>query len=453
MTTAANHGNDTVDLFALGIAHWAAQVRQGELTFRSSMEICLSNIDKEKSLNAFECVDALSALAAASKMDARLSTGEDRGPFMGLPIGVKDIMAVDGFPTTCGSNADLDDLALKEGTVVSTLKEAGAIVVGKTKTVEFALGATGVNESRGTPWNPVDRVNHRMPGGSSSGSAVATSAGLLGLALGSDTGGSIRNPACMTGIVGYKSSVGIWPLDGIFELSPTLDSVGPLCRTVNDASLMHRLFSGETVAQLPGVAGLRLGIVKDLFHDNLDPEIAADFERVCALLEEHGAVRVPVSFPELHERNALFSSIVPAELIRYLSEERFLRVRDGVDTVTESRASVGLKTSAHTYLNAQKRRRELVDKARSTFDDVDVWISPTSPVYPQIVTDFSDPDVHDKGLLASQNTQSANLLEMCALSIPMHQSGLPSGFQIMMPLREDKKLLSIAEAIETLLNA
>ena len=208
----------TDDLFADGIEPWAMRVREGSLSFVQTVQSCLQRVIDNQSLDAFECLDAERALGTAAALDALLAQGIDLGPMMGLPMGVKDIMAVEGLPTTNGSNADTADLTGREGTLVRRLRMAGLVTLGKTRTVEFALGATGVNESRGTPWNPVDRTVHRIPGGSSSGSAVATASGMVGMALGSDTGGSIRIPACFTGIVGYKSSVGIWPLDGIFSL-------------------------------------------------------------------------------------------------------------------------------------------------------------------------------------------------------------------------------------------
>lgn len=441
------------DLFADGIAPWAKKIRSGELSFRQTVEVCLAGIDENDELNAFEFINGKLSLITASYMDDCLANGVDLGPFMGLPVGIKDIMVVEGQPTGFGTNADLSDLALREGSVVKMLKASGAIVLGKTKTVEFALGATGVNESRGTPWNPVDRQKHRMPGGSSSGSAVATSAGLVGFALGTDTGGSIRNPACMTGIVGHKTTTGLWPLDGIFSLSTTLDSVGPLCRIVQDAALLHQMFSGEKVAERPTVDGLRVGIVEDLFFENLDAEVSADIERVIGLLEAHGANRVEVKFPEVHERTELFSAIVPSELINSITPERFEAIRDGVDTVTESRASVGLTTSAHAYLSALDRRAYLIKKAKKTFDDVDVWLSPTSPVLPMPVNEFHDERIHQRALLASQNTQPGNLLDFCGISIPMHVSGLPTGLQLMMPAGQDASLLAVAASIESLLKS
>ena len=442
---------DKGDLFADGISPWAGQIRSGELSFTQTVEHCLQRVHDNLTLDAFECLDAERARATAVALDALLSSGTDLGPLMGLPMGVKDIMAVDGLPTTNGSNADTAELTGPEGGLIKRLRRAGMIPLGKTRTVEFALGATGVNSSRGTPWNPVDRDVHRMPGGSSSGSAVATASGMVGLGLGSDTGGSIRIPASFTGIVGYKSSVGIWPLDGIFPLSPTLDSAGPLCRTVKDAALLHTLLTGESVSARPDVSGLRIGIVDELFQDDLDPQVAEDFERACQLLEQHGARRVHLSFPEVHERVPLFTSIVPAELINTLTPERWLAIRHGVDAVTASRAEVGLTTQAHDYVGAQQRRRQLVAKARSTFEQVDLWLSPTVPFVPMPLSELSSPAGHERAMLASRNTQPGNLLDMCGLSLPMHRDTLPTGLQLTMPLNHDARLLAVGMAVEQLL--
>jgi aspartyl-tRNA(Asn)/glutamyl-tRNA(Gln) amidotransferase subunit A len=445
---------NTDDLFSRGIRPWAESVRRGSMTFTRSVAHCLQRVQDNQSLDAFECVDSSRALATAAALDALLEQGTDLGPLMGLPMGVKDIMVVDGLPTTNGSNADTAALtSTQEGSVVRRLRQAGAVPLGKTRTVEFALGATGVNESRGTPWNPVDRQVHRIPGGSSSGSAVAAASGMVGVALGSDTGGSIRIPACFTGIVGLKTSVGIWPTDGVFPLSPTLDSIGPLCRTVDDAALLHTVMTGEPVADRPDVNGLRLGIVEELFFDALDPQVAEDFERACQLLERHGATRVRIPFPEVHERTSLFTSIVPAELISYMGPEFFNANRQGMDSVTAARAAVGLETSAHAYVGAQRRRRMLAEKARATFNEVDVWLSPTCPFVPMPLADLSTAGGHERSLLASRNTQPGNLMEMCGVSLPMHASGLPTGLQMTMPLNHDARLLAVSRAVERVLSS
>lgn len=441
------------DLFANGIDDWAQKVRNGEVSFTHTVNHCLQRIKQYEKLNAFECLDTERALATATALDNLLKSGIDLGPLMGLPIGVKDIMAVEGLPTSNGSNADTSALTGSEGFVVNRLKRSGAIVLGKTRTVEFALGATGVNESRGTPWNPVDLDTHRIPGGSSSGSAVATSAALTGMGLGTDTGGSVRIPACLTGIVGHKTSVGLWPDDGVFSLSRTLDSIGPLCRCVNDAALLHTLITGQQVPKRENIKGLRLGIVEDMFFDDLDTQVADDFDNACQILESAGAHLVRLRFPEMYERTTLFTTIVPAELISFLTPERFNSIQKGVDTVTALRAAVGLNVSAHAYVSALRRRKELITKANNTFEQVDAWLSPTCPFVPMPLTDLESSKGHERALLASRNTQPGNLLDMCGLSLPMHTEGLPTGLQITMPLNQDANLLAAGAVIEACLSS
>ena len=186
------------DPFADGLAKFALDVRSSNLSFEAATQATLSRIEKlDPSLNAFECIDNERAQATAAALDQMLNNGTDLGPLMGVTVAVKDIIAVDGMPGTNGSNYSAEHLQYAEGSLIKKLRAAGAIIIGKTKTVEFALGPTGINKSRGTPWNPWDASEHRIPGGSSSGSAVAVAAGLCGFALGSDTGGSIRIPCLL----------------------------------------------------------------------------------------------------------------------------------------------------------------------------------------------------------------------------------------------------------------
>ena len=448
----ANTPNDQDDLFTNGIVNWGNRVRTGELSFSDTINHCLKLTESNKQLDAFEVVDRDRAKATAAAMDQLLSSGTDLGPLMGLPIGVKDIMAAEGLPTTNGSKADTAHLTGSEGSVVRTLKAAGGIVLGKTKTVEYAFGATGVNEARGTPWNPVDRAVHRMPGGSSSGSAVAVAAGMVGLGLGTDTGGSVRIPACMTGIVGHKTTVGRWPTDGIFPLSPTLDSVGPLVRTLDDAALMHTLMTGESVVAKQSVAGLRFGVPSTLFLDDLDQSVADDFERCCAQLVAAGAIQYDMDFPEAVERAYLLPDIVGAEIISTLTPELFVEIRDEMDTVSADRSSHGLQVSAVEYLAAQKRRRHLMQKANTTFNELDCWLSPTCPFEPIAIADIESGKLHERALLASRNTQPGNLFGFCATSLPMQRKGLPTGLQIMMPGNADKLLLETSMAVQTVID-
>lgn len=446
----------TDSLFTAGIRPWAKRVRQGEITFTDTVKTCLSQIEADESLDAWEVFDANSAIATASAMDALLACGTDLGPTMGMPLAVKDLIRVNGYPLTNGSNAETDHLVGPEGSVINTLKKAGMIILGKTKTVEFALGVTGQNASRGTPWNPCDRNLHRLPGGSSSGSAVAVAAGHAALALGTDTGGSVRIPASFTGIVGHKTSVRLWPLDGVFSLSNTLDSMGPLCRTVDDAGLLHTLLTGEPIPASVPLKGLRLGIPQEHFFDDLDPSVQADFDQALTALTDAGAVTVPIHFPEAAERATLFPKIVPPELLSTLGVENFEKIRSGVDPVTEARAANGLTVTAVEYQSALRRQQVLIAKANATFDEVDCWITPTTPMVPMPLTDLDDPIKGARALNASKNTQPGNLTEFCAMSLPMHMGNtaesLPTGFQIMLPHGQDARLIAIAASVEAQIN-
>ncbi len=441
------------DLFAKGIEAWADSVRIGNISFEETMRTCLDLANNESQLLAFQHLDDDRAIEAAQAMDSLLAAGTDLGPMMGLPFAVKDIMAADGMPITNGSLADTAHLTGSEGTVVRSMKAAGAIAIGKSKTVEFAFGATGVNEARGTPWNPADRETHRMPGGSSSGSAVAVAAGMVGLGLGTDTGGSVRIPACMTGLVGHKTTVGLWPTDGIFPLSPTLDSVGPLVRTIADAALLHTLMTGESISPMNSVRGMRFGVPSTLFLDDLDDKVAADFERCCRALEDAGAIRYDIDFPEAVERAYLIPDIVGSEVISTLTPEFFVQIREGMDTVSAERSAHGLQVSAIEYIAAQKRRKHLTQKANNTFKELDCWVSPTCPFEAIAIADIESGLLHERALLASRNTQPGNLFGFCGMSLPMQQSGLPTGFQIMMPGNSDKRLLETSFAIQQAINA
>lgn len=443
------------DYFEHGIAAYAQDLREGTVTATAATKACLARIEAYEKLDAFQVVDGDRALKAAKAIDALLASGIDLGPLMGVPIGVKDIIALDGLPTTNGSLMKSEHLTGPEGSVMHALKAAGCIPIGKTKTVEFALGATGVNEARGTPWNPWDANTHRIPGGSSSGSAVATAAGLCGFALGTDTGGSVRIPACFTGLFGHKTTVGLWPTDGVFPLSPSLDSIGPLTRNAGDAALIHAVLTGERVPMPARLEGLRLGRPTNFFFDDLDDQVAGTVESAIVALSAAGVEIVDIEIPEAAERARLFPAIVPPELIARLTPEAFETARPNMDPVTAERAAHGLTVTATEHLAAQYRRIELERIAAERFDGLDGWISPTCPFVPMPVDNLQHPEEAARALLSSRNTQPGNIFKLCAASLPIHQFGaaLPVGLQLMCPGGEDGRLLSIAMALETVLGA
>lgn len=442
--------------FAQGLRAFAAAVRRGELSFAATTQYCIDRIERlNPKLNCFQHVDPERAVATATALDQLLSNGTDLGPLMGVPIGVKDIITVDGMPVTNGSLHPTADLNGSEGRVIKKFRSLGCVVLGKTKTVEFALGATGVNEARGTPWNPWDLTTHRIPGGSSSGSGVATAAGLCAFALGSDTGGSIRIPACYNGLFGHKTSMGLWPTDGVFPLSPTLDSIGPLCNSAADAALVHECFTGAPPVGITPLNGLRFAKPSPVFFEELDTEVQQCFNAAIQQLQSHGVEFIEIELPQSQERNEVFPKIVGAELISTLTSSGYEQAAPKMDTVTSARAAVGLKLSAEEYLAAVKRHRQLIQIAHDTFTGTDAWVSPTVPMLAMSVEDLNIPELAQRALLSSRNTQLGNLYGLCAATLPMHQlvpgTPMPTGFQLMLPAGADTRLLATAKSIENAL--
>lgn len=443
-----------LDPFESGIADFGNNLRAGKVSIESTVKFYLDRIEQHnETLSAYQCVNAEYALKSAQALDLLLASGHDAGPLMGVPIAVKDIITVNGMPVTNGSLHPSAHLNGGEGALIKKLRSLGCVILGKTKTVEFALGATGVNEARGTPHNPWDMKIHRLPGGSSSGSAVALAAGLCAFALGTDTGGSVRIPACYNGLFGHKTSIGLWPTDGVFPLSPTLDSVGPLCRSAKDAALIHQVLNQEEIIKPKSLTGLRLAKPTPVFFDELDEAVANCFDEAVSRLQQAGAEIIDLDMPESLERNQVFPPIVGAEIISALGIDEFNSARAKMDTVTAARAAIGLDTSAVDYLAAKRRQKELMKIAADTFHHVDAWVSPTVPMLPMPVADLQDDEKAQRALLSSRNTQPGNLYGLCACSLPIQQVGsqqpaLPVGFQLMMPSNSDSKLLGVAQAIE-----
>lgn len=238
-----------------GLAGYSAALAAGNTSAAEATQAFLARIAaQDGQLQCYQHVAADDALAQAAELD---SSSSNKGVLHGVPIGIKDIYAIEGMPITCGSQLEergilgVTALVGPEGSFVARLREVGCVFLGKTKTVEFASGALGINKVRGTPWNPVDRQVHRIPGGSSSGSAAGVAAGLCGFAIGSDTGGSIRIPAALCGIFGLKTSAGRWPTDGVLPYSTTFDTIGLLTKTAADAAVAFSAIDTEAAAGAP----------------------------------------------------------------------------------------------------------------------------------------------------------------------------------------------------------
>lgn len=450
------------DPFSDGLIAYGNNLRLGKTTIAATTRYCFDRIEKyDEHLQAFQLLDRENALATAEALDALLASGTDLGPLMGVPLGVKDIIAVNNLPTTNGSLHQCDLPGPDEGPVMQRLRKAGCVVMGKTRTVEFALGATGLNAARGTPKNPWDWHSPRTPGGSSSGSAVSVAAGFVGFALGTDTGGSVRIPACFNGIYGHKTTVGRWSTDGVFPLSPSLDSIGPLCRNARDAALVHEVICGEAVAAVADfdarapLAGVRFGIPSELYFDNLDDAVSATFEIATQRLKDAGAVFEKVSLPESHERATLFPKIVPPELLFALGREEFKKAAPKMDPVTRERAEAGLAADAIDYYGAQQRLKELAVIGEKALQGFDALVVPTCPFVPLEVAALQNEAEHQRSLLSSQNTQPWNLMRLCAGSLPIHHLNddvaLPVGLQVICKQNGDAELLQLSQRLQHVL--
>ncbi len=411
-------------------------------------------------LHAYIYTDEKKGLTWADGIDKLFSCGVDLGPLMGIPVAIKDICSVNEMPTTNGSQINSDDITGPEGSLVKRLKSLGCVILGKTHTVEFALGATGLNKYRGTPKNPWDENIHRMPGGSSSGSAVAVASGLTAFAIGTDTGGSVRIPASLNGIVGLKTTKNRWPTDGIFPLSPTLDTPGPIARNVKDTKLIFDTYNDSTNDQKPiKFDEMTFGKLKEPFTSNLDPEVEEAYEIVCSRLEKLGAKIEELVILEANEKATLFPKIVGSEIISAFGIDRFNKNVEKMDPVTGNRAKLGLKVSSFEYIMAKNRVSELEKIIANYFTKYDALISPTT-VMQALEVDKSTigGELHERSLLASANTQPANIFGLCGISFPIHnllnnknKKILPIGLQIICGKNEDEKAVEIALALENYL--
>ncbi len=437
-----------------GIAGYGRRLRGGEMTAEAAVRAYLDRIEAlDARLGAFEHVAGDQALATARALDGLLAAGTDLGPLMGVPVALKDLFAVEGMPIHVGSTIDVSDLVGAEGSLVKRLKRAGAIILGKTRMVEFALGPIGISRPRGTPWNPWDASVHRIPGGSSSGSAVAMAAGMCAFAIGSDTGGSVRLPAAFCGIFGLKTTVGVWPTDGAFPLSGDLDTIGPMTRSAADAAVVYAVLTGQPAPVARLLRGLRLGRPSNYFYEKLETQVAACVEAALSALTDAGVEIVSVEVPEAPEREKYFPVALPADLITVLGRKRFLAGRDAMDPIVATRGANGLDVGAPEYNQLRWRRLRLCESVKARFSGLDGWVTPTAARVAVPIDDFDNVEAGMKLTLAiTQATQPINLLDLCATSTPIQTFGanLPVGMQIACPGGRDADALSIAMAIEEL---
>jgi aspartyl-tRNA(Asn)/glutamyl-tRNA(Gln) amidotransferase subunit A len=442
-------------LHGLGIAGFGRRFRSGEMSSEALVQTYLQRIAAlDGKLQAFEYVGGEQALTEARDIDRKIRAGVDLGPLMGLPVAVKDIIAVEGMPTGAGSNVDVRDIVGDEGPFIASLKRAGCVMLGKTKTPEFARSGVGINLVRGTPWNPWDSRVRRVAGGSSSGSAVAVAAGLCAFAIGTDTSGSVRVPAAFCGVFGFKPTRGLWSNDGIFPLSPTLDTIGFLTASAADAALVFATIEKRPVPEPVSLRKLRLGLPSNHFFDALSPAVDKAMTATLSRLGGEGVDFVTVELPGVEARDQRFRPMVSAELIAVLGRERFVAARGTMDSDVWQRTASGLEVMADEYARLLWRHQHLSQVVgQQMMAGLDGWVVPTSHLTAEPVSDLINTPV---GLQytadVGRNTWPASIYGNCATSspLPVTNGSLPVGLQIVCAGSHEAGLLSIARALEEL---
>src|SRR6185437_1493177 len=401
-------------LEAITLEEFGRRLRGGGISVESATRAYLERIALlEPKIAAFVHVAEAKALEQARAIDRLLAAGTDLGPLMGVPVAVKDLLTVDGMPRPrCGSDVDISDLVEPEGGFVRRLKRAGCVILGKTRMTEFAFGL--VNVKHATPWNPVDSKVHRMPGGSSGGSAAALAAGMCAFSIGSDTGGSVRHPAAMCRLFGYKSTYGMWPVDGTFPLSASLDSIGTFTRSAQDAALVYAALCSRPEPPRRALRGLRLGRPQRHYFEELAPDVSKATEEALAKLGEAGVEIVPIEVPETAEIDAVFGPVVTLELLAFLGRDRFLAAKDILDPIVWNRTVPLLDYRATDYLRARRRLDPLRRIARERMRGLDGWITPTTPDTPVPLEEHRTPEKAAAWIRrGTRNTRPGNMFGQC----------------------------------------
>ena len=437
----------------------AAALERGSTTSAALVETSLDAIAAHQlRTNAFTSVDAGGARDAARRADEERARGLTRGPLHGIPLSLKDLIDVAGQVTTAGSHVLDDRVAETSATLVRRLADAGAIVIGRTNLHEFAFGTTNEDSAFGAARHPLDPL--RSPGGSSGGSAAAVATGMGLASIGTDTGGSVRIPAAICGLVGLKPTVGEIPTDGVIPLCPPFDHVGPLARRVQDAAWLYEVMAGRPVTTLaPMRAGaVRLGRLDGYFLDPLDPVVREAFDRAMARLTASG---VTVAARGIAHASGIFDAYVTVVLPEAAAcHDAYLDTRaDRYTTGVRNRLLLGRNVGAVDYLKAREFCRTLAASVDRALEDCDALVLPTVPIVaPRLGEDIVVVDPGRDARLPVRTatlklTQPFNMTGHPAISLPMASTGLPVGLQLVGRRGRTMDLLEIAAACESVLDA
>ncbi len=422
---------------------------------RDRLEQALARIADPKGEGSRACLTLYTetARATADAADARARAGISLGPLDGAIVTIKDLFDVAGEPTRAGSKVLAEEAkpAGSDAPAVRRLRAAGAVIVAKTNMTEFAFSALGLNPHFGTPGNPADRA--RVPGGSSSGGAVAVADGMCEIAIGSDTGGSTRIPPALCGIVGYKPSKQRVPTDGAFPLSFTLDSVGPMARSVSQCALADAVMAGEDPVALPPAAlsGIRLGIARGFPVADLDATVSARWNEALSTLDKSGARMSEETISLLDDMARIIGKIwLPQPEALSIHRDRLARRGQDIDPMVRARIERAATMTASDYVSVIQERNRLVHAMDERLADLDGLIMPATPIVAPLMADVATPEgfaANNSALL--RNTAIANFFDLCAITLPLpRRDGLPVGLMIVARNGEDRRLFRIAAALE-----
>ncbi len=425
---------------------------------RDRLEQALARIADPNGEGARACLTVYhdTARAAAAASDARAARGGSLGPLDGVIVSIKDLFDVAGEPTRAGSKILAEEAppAAADAIIVQRLRQAGAVIIAKTNMTEFAFSGIGANPHFGTPGNPAD--HRRVPGGSSAGAAVAVADAMCDIAIGTDTGGSVRIPAALCGLVGFKPSRQRVPTEGAFPLSKTLDSIGPIARSVADCAKADAIMAGEDFAPLEplALAGLRLGLPDGLLLERLDDIVGPAFKSAVARLDAAGVRISHEDLPVLDDWVAVNErgGVIPPEACA-VHRDRLRRRGADIDPNVRIRIERGCAVSEADFVQILRERRRLVAAMDGGLAGLDLLAMPTSTIVAPTIAEVDDPKVFAvRNAAVLRNTSMVNFFDLCAISLPLPAS-LPVGLMLVARNGQDHRLLRVADAVMRLFAA
>lgn len=442
-----------MELATMTIIELSRLLAAQKITSRQLVEQSLAAINDARGEGArtFLLVHEKEALAAAGRIDAERRRGAKLSALAGIPISIKDLFDEEGVVTLGGSKVMVGTPpATHDSTVVERLKKAGVVIIGRTNMTEFAFSGLGVNPHYGTPKNAFDRTTGRIPGGSSSGAAISVTDAMAAGAIGTDTGGSVRIPAALNGLCGFKPTARRVSREGVMPLSFTLDSVGPIAKSVADCALLDQILSGETGPALksPRLSDLSFAVPKTLFQDDLSPSVAKAFAAALGRLASAGAKITELPMAEFAQRpRGLFSS----SEAYYWHRKMLVDGADKYDPRVISRIRSGETITAADYVEAMQSREKFIRTVNAAASGYDAMLMPTTPeTAPTLAEVIKDDESYFRfNSRMLRNPAVVNLFDGCALSIPCHEPGsAPVGLMVTGMQMADKKILSIGLAVE-----